>query len=247
VLAGDFGPDVLAASQMYNAPLYDLEHLLLTHTHEDHLSFANLGVLTMTPRRDGKTLYITLSPAACRWVEGVMAAAGPLHHGYFPLATLVENGKVALRPAPLYTPFTLGAMEVFAVESNHPAYGEGERALNYRVCRPGRPSILYICDSGLYSQENCRALAGQPVDILVMEATLGDVDVPREQSHLNGEHFVENLENFLHWGVISDQTRVYATHINQVQRLDHEQYQRFFVERSPVKVTVARDGLRCEE
>lgn len=33
----DFGPDVLAASQQYNAPLYDLRNIYLSHTHEDHL------------------------------------------------------------------------------------------------------------------------------------------------------------------------------------------------------------------
>lgn len=28
----DFGPDVLAASQQYNAPLYDLRNIFITHT-----------------------------------------------------------------------------------------------------------------------------------------------------------------------------------------------------------------------
>ena len=32
----DLGPDALAAAQMYNARLYDVDHLFLTHSHEDH-------------------------------------------------------------------------------------------------------------------------------------------------------------------------------------------------------------------
>ena len=44
----DFGPDVCAASQHYGVPLYDVEHVLITHTHEDHFNSATFSVLTMT-------------------------------------------------------------------------------------------------------------------------------------------------------------------------------------------------------
>ena len=60
----DLGPDALAAAQMYNARLYDVDHLFLTHSHEDHLCITNLEVLSMTPQRNEKPLHVYLSEPA---------------------------------------------------------------------------------------------------------------------------------------------------------------------------------------
>lgn len=242
----DFGPDVLAASQQYNAPLTHLEHLFITHTHEDHLSFDNLGVLTMTKPRPVQALHVYLSEAGKQWVEDYMAAVDGLYHGHFPLAHLVREGAVVLHGVKAGTPFSVAGMEVFAVHSDHPAFGQGEYALNYRITRP-EGTLLYACDTGLYSEETCRALAGVPLDDLVMESTLGGLDVPRDSHHLSAAHFIENIEALRRHGAVTEKTRIYATHINQVQPLGHEELQRFFDERSPLQVIVARDGMETGE
>ena len=99
----DFGPEALAAAQMYGARLYDVDNLFITHSHEDHLCIPNIDVLTMTPQRDNKPLHIYLSEAACDFVQRYMEALRPVFaDGKTGLETLVERGVVALhRSSPI--------------------------------------------------------------------------------------------------------------------------------------------------
>ena len=62
-------------------------------------------------------------------------------------------------------------------------------------------------------------------------------------SHLNCVAFVEQLRHFLREGIIRPDTAVYATHINHKHSFDHDALQTWFDANSPLKVTVARDGL----
>ena len=43
----DFGVDVLAASALYDIPLYAIENVFITHTHPDHFCLDNIGAATM--------------------------------------------------------------------------------------------------------------------------------------------------------------------------------------------------------
>ena len=138
-----------------------------------------------------------------------------------------------------------GGMEVFAIESNHTAHGPNEHALNYVFSREGE-KLLYAADTGLYSEENLRALAGMGIQTLVMEGTFGDVPVnPETATHLNAEHFVLQLQRLLDCGALAQDARVYMTHINQVQHLCHAAYQAYMDAHSPIPVVVASDGLRA--
>ena len=91
----DLGPDALAAAQMYNARLYDVDHLFLTHSHEDHLCITNLEVLTMTPQRNEKPLHVYLSePAHVFLTRYMQALRGVYAQGETGLETLIRRGVV---------------------------------------------------------------------------------------------------------------------------------------------------------
>ena len=242
----DLGPDALAAAQMYNARLYDVDHLFLTHSHEDHLCITNLEVLTMTPQRNEKPLHVYLSePAHVFLTRYMQALRGVYAQGETGLETLIKRGVVELHSFPSYVPVRVGGMEVFAIESNHTAHGPNEHALNYVFSREGE-KLLYAADTGLYSEENLRALAGMGIQTLVMEGTFGDVPVnPETATHLNAEHFVLQLQRLLDCGALAQDARVYMTHINQVQHLCHAAYQAYMDAHSPIPVVVASDGLRA--
>ncbi len=243
----DFGPEALAAAQMYGARLYDVDNLFITHSHEDHLCFSNIEVLSMTPQRDHKPLNIYLSESACDFVMRYMEALRPVYaRGETTLESLVKSGVVVFHPVKPYTRFAVDGMEVFTVESNHMAHGQNEHALNYLFTRKEGGSLLYAADTGLYSQENLQTLASSAVDVLVMEGTFGDIPVEGARAtHLNAANFVRQLENLLEHGVITPKTAVYMTHINQVQHLNHSAYQAYMDEHAPLKVIVAHDGLRA--
>jgi len=243
----DFGPEVLAAAQMYNARLYDVDNVFITHSHEDHFCFSNVEVLTMTPQRDTKPLNIYMSEKAVDFVNRYMEALRPVYRaGETGIEMLIRQGKVVLHAVKPYTHFTVGDMDVFTIESNHIANGQDEHAINYIFTKPDGTKLLYACDTGLYSEENLEILKDIKLDTVVMEGTFGDVFVEGARaSHLNAENFVKQMENMLKFGVITEKTAVYMTHINQVQHLNHAAYQAYMDEHSPVKVIIAYDGMKA--
>lgn len=243
----DFGPEVLAAAQMYNVRMYDVDNVFITHSHEDHCCFSNIEVLTMTPQRDKKPLNVYLSEKAYDFVQRYMEALRPVYRaGETGLEMLIRQGKVVLHPVKPYTHFAVGDMDVFTIESNHIANGKDEHAINYIFTKKDGTKLLYACDTGLYSEENLEILKGTKLNTVVMEGTFGDVFVEgARSSHLNAENFVKQMENMLKYEVITKDTAVYMTHINQVQHLTHDAYQAYMDQNSPVKVTIAYDGMKA--
>lgn len=239
----DFGPDVMAASQMYDRPFNQLKRIFLTHTHEDHYCFSNLEVLTMTDSWAGKTLEIYLSEAAYRWTCDYIDAMRSVCRGDVGIESLLNKGYVRFCPVTPYSRFTVGELEAFTVESNHLVSGSQEYALNYLVSASDGQKVLYICDSGLYNQKNYEALKDAAVTDLVMECTFGSNDLARDNTHLNASHFVEMVEQMQRHGIIGEKTRIFATHINQVQHYTHRQLQDYMDKHSPLPVTVAYDGM----
>lgn len=240
----DLGPDALAAAQMYGTRFYDVDDLFLTHSHEDHLCITNIEVLSMTPQRNEKPLHVYLSAPAHAFLTGYMQALRSVYaRGETELGTLIKRGVVVLHPFPTYEHVRVGDKDVFAIESNHTAHGPGEHALNY-VFAGKSGKTLYAADTGLYSEANLRALYGMEIQTLVMEGTFGDVPVnPETATHLNAEHFVLQLRRLLDCKALAPDARVYMTHINQVQHLDHAAYQAWMDAHSPIPVVVAHDGL----
>ncbi len=234
----DFGPEVPAASQMYNAPLYDLRQVFITHTHQDHLAMGTLDILTMTRTRFGDPITLYMSPQALAWVEKITGEAGGTSY-----RGVAKQNAAQFRALTPYEPHEIGGMEVFAVQSNHHGEGDGELALNYRLTLADGKKLLYVTDSGLYSQDNLLALKDSGCDILVMEGTNGNREVPREAAHLNAAHFCENVANMLEYGVIKKDAGVYVTHINQVNTFSHAEYQAYMDAHCVIPAVVAYDGM----
>ena len=234
----DFGPEVPAASQMYNAPLSSVRQVFITHTHEDHFSRSTLDILTMSRTRFGDPLIFYMSPEALSWVETVeKEQAGRFYQ------SLRSHDVARFCPLEPYKPHQIGGMEVFAVQSNHHGEGEGELALNYRLTLADGTKLLYVTDSGLYSKDNLLALKDSRCNVLVMEGTNGNREVPRDAGHLNAAHFCENVANMAEYGVIARDARVYVTHINQVNSFSHAEYQAYLDENCVIPAVVAYDGM----
>lgn len=242
----DFGPDVLASAQMYGARLYDVDHVFITHSHEDHLCITNIEGLAMTPQRSEKPLHVYLSLGAHAFLQQYMQALRPVFaRGETVLETLIKKGVVVLHPVTPYASFDVGEQRVFAIESNHMGNGKGEYALNYIFTQKSGQKLLYACDTGLYSAKNLDVLKGCALDVMIMEGTFGDVKVnPETSGHMNAEHFVLQIQNMLACGAITQDTVVYMTHINQVQNLNHSAYQAYMDQNSPIPVIITHDGLR---
>ena len=238
----DFGPDVLAASQQYQAPFYDLKDILITHTHADHLSVSNLEVLTMTERGD-RHIRLWLSPEGVRWLELYRQQNRVLHRGKCGLDEILENGWLSIHALTPYTWHQVGDARVFAVSSNHPGNGSEEYSLNYVVEKKGK-RLLYAADTGLYGEENLCALQNFEIDTVVMEGTYGSLIMDPGISHLTCEIYLTNAENLALWGAVKPNARFFVTHINQCHSFTHGEYEEYMRQNSSLNITTAYDGMR---
>lgn len=234
----DFGPDILAASQQYDAPLYDLTDIFITHTHEDHLSVDNLSVLWIKE----SPVRLWLSEKGVQWLEQYRELCRPLYRGRCQLDDLIENGKLSIHIFEPYQWQTIGNARVFAISTNHQGWHPEELSLNYVIEKNGQ-RLLYAADTGLYSEENLAALQDFGCDTVVMEGAYGSLDMDRGIGHLTCDSFIENAENLVACGAVKPDAKFYVTHINQCHSLNHQEYQSYMSDHCKLNITVAYDGM----
>ena len=237
----DFGPDALAALNRYQLSLGALRDVLITHAHEDHFSIENLSVITMRREKTPEAYTVHLSREAHAYVMSLAAALRDITQGRADIDRAVRQGWLRFQPHDAFVPFQMGDKRVFPVRGYHTGVTNAEHSLNYRIEWNGK-TLLYALDTGLYPPETLDALKGHPLHLLIMDATFGSAPCSEGNGHLNGEHFLRQLGALREVGAVTDETRIYATHINHDHDWNHSAYQRFFDE-SGKRVTVARDGM----
>lgn len=244
----DFGPDVCAASQHYGVPLYDVEHVLVTHTHEDHFNEATFSVLTMTDMKK-KPMNFYLSSAGLRWVERVIEQEKGISGTFGQmLSSLMSQGKIAFHALEPYQTYEIGGKRITPLKTNHGGFGEGETAQNYLI-EWERGCWLYAADTGLYGESNLEFLREWAknrgaLDAIIVEGTYGSYPISRNSGHMNGDMLVKQMEDLRGIAALDMHTRVFITHINQVQHYSHAEYQNFLHLHSGANITVAYDGMR---
>ena len=241
----DCGPDISASAMLAGADLSNVRNIFITHTHEDHFCPSNAGVLRMSAVRRNMPADVYMSEAA---YESCVTALGRLGKDYAWTDAMrgVSEEIVRLHTVRTGERFFTDGYSVLAVPTTH-RVSETECAVNYLFERDGR-KLLYACDTGLYPEESKELLRGTGADILIMDATWGSLspaDRPsiNLRSHLNAETFAKQLGDFLEAGIIREDTKVYATHINHFNRFYPEQYQEWFDRHTPFDVKVASDGM----
>ena len=236
----DCGPDFNAACMKYGVDMMQLKNIFITHTHEDHCCFSNIGLLSMSVTRSGVPVDVYLSEEGCEMLLKLREVLGDTFR-YFDAAGALDKGLARLHGVKAFEPFLVDGYKVMAVETTH-RVSERENAVNYLFEKEGR-KLLYACDTGYYPPRSLEALRGARIDTLVMECTWGSRTGTGTGSHLDCETFLEMLQAFREHEVIGPDTAIYATHINHKHTLDHDGMQAWFDANSPQKVTVAWDGL----
>lgn len=239
----DCGPDFAAAVMQRGVDVTALRNVFLTHTNDDHFCASNAGLIHMANTRTGKPVDLYLSEPAYAALLRKAAFYGEVFPDTDSYCALKAE-EVRLHPVAVGIPFSAGGYEVTAVRTTH-RVSATETALNYRVRQNGH-SLLYASDTGLYPQESLELLQNSRLDVLIMEGTWGSrTDQPSEM-HLNAYTFLEQMETFRKYGIITVDTQVFCTHINHKHDFNHEAYQAFFDAHALQPVTVAYDGLQVD-
>lgn len=238
----DLSPDTSPQTFAAGLDLYDVEHVLVTHTHEDHFTPSALLDKRMSRETNGRPLSVYLSGPGRTYVERMMACV--------PFSSEDRrwiDANLALVGLEYFREYTVGGLTVQTVRGSHAARGVGEQSVNYLVGTPEGRRFLYACDTGYYRDETWEYLAGKRVDVLILECTFAGLAGREEfpDSHLDLASWFRMLERMARIGFVDGTTAVFATHFNPHQGLDHAGIDDR-LRRSLWHATAARDGLRVE-
>ncbi|MBC8101022.1 MAG: hypothetical protein H7Z41_00360 [Cytophagales bacterium] len=225
----DLPPDTLAQTHRYpEQPLAEIEHLLFTHSHDDHFAPRELQYLSpnFAPQRT-KPLQIWLTEE-CR---DRICAESRRFFEKAPLKMRIVEPERTYRVGPLWvTPFA----------ANH---SPSERCLNFLLADVmGGEEFLYGSDTGWYTGTTWDFLATRRLRGAVMECGKGISENPYA-GHLSLSECAAVKTRLHQSGSLPANAPFFLTHFSHTGLLLHDA----LTERAaPLGMTVAHDGLEVE-
>lgn len=196
----DFPPDTLLHMFLYGLNFNYLEHILITHSHEDHFAWQDIAY-----RREG--FSHPPKDAAPLNIYGDSVVVDKIKELDIP--NLVPHLMVP------FVPTQVGEYTVTALRAIH-MVGTNEKPLFYLIEKDGK-SLLYAHDTDEFPQEDMDFLAGRHIDLISLDCTsgmlhhdyVGHMDVwnnlnMREKLLSNGaadEHTIFVCNHFSHNGL----------------------------------------------
>lgn len=242
----DFGPDGYSQALRTGLDLRGLEHILVSHSHADHFDLAEIVSKGMAREANPAPLSLHVSEGLAAWLarnERVLLEWLDVSEA----EAVALRERYPVRPLSPFQSYAVGELRVEPVLAAHETLRGGETALSYLLHFPSGGRVLYACDTGWYGDRTWEYLRGRHVDVLILECTFGGrIDRPeRPHGHLDCRSYAGMLEAMAGTGFVDGGTRLFATHFNPHQGLDHEGLQAWFDSRG-LAVRVAYDGLEVE-
>lgn len=193
VLLLDCGPEAPGAAVRHGRTLAAVDHLVVTHSHADHL---------------GPQALLSRS-----WAEG----PGPLQVVGPDAALEVCRPWVGPGEPVRFTPVAagdrvgVGAHDVRVLPARHRVFDDGDAVL-YDVTGPDGARILWATDTGPWPDAWFAAVAGARYGAVFLEETLGDREEISEV-HLGLDRFGRMVERLRGVGAVTARTDVVAVHL----------------------------------
>ncbi|HVK03388.1 MAG TPA: MBL fold metallo-hydrolase [Armatimonadaceae bacterium] len=224
----DLSPDTLANAHAYpQIRLWELRHLLFTHSHDDHFAARELQYLSpnFAPlRRD---------PLQVWGSADLIAKLLPETDGFF------EPAPLEFRPVVPFEEYAVGHLAVTPVTAHHKP---DELCLNYLLRDPAGRALLYATDTGWYDPPTWEFLAGVPLHGVVVECGKGE-SANGYDGHLNLDDAVRFRQRLLAGGGLAPAAPFFLTHLCHTGLLLHEELS----ERcAPHGIRVAFDGMSLD-
>lgn len=214
----DFGPDAYAQSLRFNQSYSELQHILITHAHEDH--FAPDDLKRVTP------------PDAHR--DTVVHVYGDARVGE-KLEPHLQKKNLAFTQVFPFETYDIGGYRVTPLQAVH-AVGSGEEPLTYIIEKDGR-RLLYLHDTDFPTEEDMAFLRGRRVDMVSMDCTNGILNLDYI-GHMGIEDNLRLREMLIENGTADADTVFVANHFSHNGLVAHEELEK----RLPGFI-VAFDGL----
>lgn len=234
----DLGPDLMAASMQHGVSLAKMRYCLQTHEHADHLDPSHLHSRSpMCGVMDAPRLHYYASPNALRRAARILRSEDAEIGLFDP--TISERLNLHVYAVEPFQSFAVGPYQILSLKANH---APETTAMLYLIEREGRV-IFYGTDTGEMPQATWDALEyfGKPCDLVVLDHTFGFKR--RSTGHMNTEQFLEQVAKLREIGLVTESSRVFATHIAHHSNPIHPELVAFAAQHG---YEVAYDGLVVE-
>ena len=224
----DFGPDLSSNLIRYGCSLDQLEHVLFTHPHYDHLD-PRLLEIRSSIRSDPSALP-TLHLYGSESVEAVVAAACNL-----------QKLNAEFHRVDPFSQFQAGELKSSTLRARH--MSEADIALHHIVEHGGKTALL-AWDTGWWSDETWEAVTDFRFDAVLSECTvLGPSEIDEQGSHLNFATLLAMRDRLIGLGCITETTPWATLHIGDNGGLTYDEAVDFA---QPHGITVGYDGMWLE-
>lgn len=237
----DLGADSYCQSIKYG-DFSKLKHALITHTHEDHLAFPMFNIRQMAIERESEPLHYYLTDKAYDIVE-FFSKSRPILKGT--TQQLIDSGIVKFHKLEFGRTYDIGKLKVTPLKGSH--FGNmDENSANYLIVLPDGRKMYYGLDTGAYCAETYKALEGAALDILISECTFGLTAGREPKGHLDAFSCMDTFNKLYSQGTITNQTKIYLTHINHYTST-HAELAEWFAHRAvPYEIAVTYDGYEIK-
>lgn len=229
----DLSPDIYLQKLRNKLDLAEIDTLLITHSHSDHLDAQELT-------RRSTANYCTIPGETPLTLYGNQKVCDTAHNA---LAREFGDGSdpsLNILPIAPYDVVRSRELTITALPAHH---DPAEDCLIYLIADDDGHTMLYCNDSGLPDASTIaglsQALSGQKLGFVSMDCTFG----LRNHSFDGHMGLAENkaLRNILlESGCANEATRYVATHFSHNCGLSHRELEKAF---APENITVAYDGM----
>lgn len=204
----DFSSDTYAHFLAQKRTLWDMENILITHSHGDHLTIDALGARChwfTAERTKYPAIKMYASQDAINKFWRVVTAGGGE-------AAAERIGRFfKLIPVHPFVSFTVDEYVVTPLPAMHM---KNEQALIYLIEKDGK-TILYGTDTGFFDEtiDNWLVENKKHIHLLSLDCTKGDKESPY-WGHMSMSECKTIANRFLQKGIIDDKTVLYYTHFS---------------------------------
>lgn len=243
----DFGPDVMAASMKHKIDMINLKHILITHTHIDHLCLSELLLKEMVNGDNGQKINIYLSQNGYIWVMEQLELFR-MGNSNFANSPIIKDKMIEFIPLEYYKIYEVEGLKIIPLKGAHYGFGISENSNNYLVTLENGRTLFYGVDTGYPLDETIEYLKEKHIDLLIIECTFAGNRSKEDKpfGHLDLISVIKVLEEFYNKGTIDSNTKVYLTHINHKHHLTHALLEEEVKKYSKFDIIVAYDGLILE-
>lgn len=211
----DLSPDIFSQCINSHVDLSEVNHLVFTHSHSDHLNTTEIcfrlrEMASVIQKKDKKVMEIYGNDAVR---DGIMEIIAKDPH--------VDLTRMRFHRIQKFEPFRIGHLKFTPLKAYHKL---DEEALIF-VIEDGRSTLLYANDTGALPEETLNFIEQQNIkfDVVSMDTGRGILD---GDTHMGIRENVELRERLRRMHAVTPDTEYYLNHYSHMCGMIPQEYER---------------------